>query len=146
MMVILIFFSLSLSLSLCICLAMCIIGSANVYQTRELRAVAVWKDGFSWTNGTPWPELAGEGNEPKVDWMGNGRRVSGFSPNTHTHTHRVPATAPRSLALDPQSRRLYFTTVSEAGLGSVLGCKNWIRGQLTGSMAVKSWMWSLERI
>ena len=35
------------SFSLCICLAMCIMGSANVYQTRKLRAVAVWKDGFS---------------------------------------------------------------------------------------------------
>jgi hypothetical protein len=22
--------------------------------------------------------------EPKVGWMGNGRRVSGFSPNTHS--------------------------------------------------------------
>jgi hypothetical protein len=46
------------------------------------------------TSETPWPELARGGKEPKVGWKGNGRRVSGFSPNTHTHAHSCSSPSP----------------------------------------------------
>jgi hypothetical protein len=56
-------------------------------------------DWIVFTSETPCTEPAVEGNEPKVDWMGNGRRVSGFWPNTHTHTHTHTAAVSLSLSL-----------------------------------------------